>query len=58
MLAKVRCAPLNTQEPPIYTFHVLPLSLALLTPPPHRRRLRRLGGVYQVQYRQAESRFI
>jgi len=56
MLAKVRCAPLNTQEPPIYTFHVLPLSLALLTP--HRRRLRRLGGVYQVQYRQADCRFI
>jgi hypothetical protein len=56
MLAKVRCAPLNTPEPPIYTFHVLPLSLALLTP--HRRRLRRLGGVYRVQYRQAGSRFI
>jgi len=55
MLAKVRSAPLNTQEPPIYTFHVLPLSLALLTP---RRRLRRLEGVYQVQYRQAECRFI
>jgi len=54
MLAKVRSAPLNTQEPPIYTFHVLPLSLALLTP--HRRR--RLGVVYQVQYRQADSRFI
>lgn len=56
MLAKVRSALLNTQEPPLYTFRVLPLSLALLTL--HRRRHCRLGVVYQEQYRQADSRFI